>query len=377
MSNVEPAYYFKDNFLYDKKDNKVSLKDTEKSIAILGCKIDESTLTNIELSKSKTKAIVFKYSSVTDECIKLLPSTLEGINLDYCNYITNLNELKNTCPNIEYISINSSSSLKDLSFIYDLPNLKEVYISNSAYITEDIITYLNNKNIKHNLTDKDIENTKKVDNIINEIIKPNMTDKEKIQAVCCYVLDSLEYDITKSRESNRNPLTESLDNGNVVCASYAYFTNVLLTKAGVTSYEMTNDTHGWNMVELDDKYYYIDLTNMDETFYKLALKAFNISKYYMIDTEASLFSSMTNTTEEETIIPMSLIKDIESGRSTKDIFEKYGGIVSNLSVYLIIMLLTYITMYSPKVLKDLIINTKDLYSNVKEDYYNYKYILKK
>ena len=375
-SNTKPEYYFKDNKLYDKNNNLVSLTDNEKAIAFLSCKIDETTLNNINLSKSKTKEIVFKYSSVTDECIKCLPNTLEKINLDFCHYITNLNELSKTCPNIHYISINSASSLKDLSFIYNLPNLKEVHISNSAYINEDIIDYLNNNNIKHNLTDIDIENSKKIDSIIKEIIKPNMSDKEKIQRVCYYVLNTLEYDITRTRESNINPLNESLNNGKVVCASYAYFANVLLNKVGINSYQIVNHSHGWNMVEVDDKYYYIDLTNMDEEIYNFILKTCNTSKYYMIDTEGTFASSMTSSTNEKTLIPTSLIKDIENGRSKKDIFEKYGGVVSNISIYASIIFLSILTGTSPLALKELIVTSRDLCIDIIEDYKHIKSLKK-
>ena len=203
-----------------------------------------------------------------------------------------------------------------------------------------------------------------------------MSDKEKIQRVCYYVLNTLEYDITRTRESNINPLNESLNNGKVVCASYAYFANVLLNKVGINSYQIVNHSHGWNMVEVDDKYYYIDLTNMDEEIYNFILKTCNTSKYYMIDTEGTIASSMTSSTNEKTLIPTSLIKDIENGRSKKDIFEKYGGVVSNISIYASIIFLSILTGTSPLALKELIVTSKDLCIDIIEDYKHIKSLKK-
>ena len=38
-----------------------------------------------------------------------------------------------------------------------------------------------------------------------------------------------------------------------VCAGIAYTTNVLLRKAGIESYELISNDHGWNLIDLDGK----------------------------------------------------------------------------------------------------------------------------
>ena len=160
-----------------------------------------------------------------------------------------------------------------------------------------------------------------------------MTDEEKIQAITYYVIDNYHYKITKVFESNSDPLTSTLKNGGGVCASYAYLTNILLRGAGIKSYEVTTSNevllgHGWNMVEIDGKYYYLDATNIKQIpiISKLALKYFNIGFFYMTDPKATSFSPMKDFDDVEKIsISEEMIADIERGESEKNIYEKYGN----------------------------------------------------
>ena len=250
-----------------------------------------------------------------------------------------------------------------------MSNLKEVNISDSAYITEDLLNYLRDNNITTNISEQDIINSQKIDRIISDIITPNMSDRDKIQAICLYVLNNVEYDVTLSLESNRTPLKCVLENGKGVCASYAYFTNILLNKAGIKSFEIVNDNHGWDIIKLDDKYYYIDTTNMDDSvFYNFLLKILNISKYYMIDTNNTFTTPMSKPKDDKTIIPLSLIEDIQNGWDEKDLFEKYGGQMGNFAVQLVGFLSGAATYLGFASLKRIGQYSPDLYYNIKNDY---------
>ena len=267
-------------------------------------------------------------SSIDEECIKSLPSTLEYLRLDRCNYLAKLNSLASTCPNLKVISVNNAASLKDLSFIYELKNLEGVYLNDCPYVTQELLDYLAANNITTNLTEDDVINSKKTDEIIKDIISDDMSDREKVKAICLYVLDKLEYAISRVSESNSDPLTTSLGDGKVVCASYAYFTYVLLNKAGIQSYEIATDDHVWNMIVLDGEYYYIDTTGMDGDFINtLLLNIFNISENYMIDPEYTMLSSMSSVSSGETDIIASIVDDVVHGSTNKTLLEKYGGMV--------------------------------------------------
>lgn len=368
-SSIESKYHFEQNNLYDNKGNVISLNGVDKPIGFVRCNINDDILKNIQLSSSQTKQLCLDMSSINDAFIDYLPSTIEELSLNNCNYITNLRDLPIRCPNITGLSLNAMAALSDFSFIYQLPNLKEIYISDSAYITENLLNYLIDNNITTNITKQDVINSQKVDEIINDIITPNMNDKDKIQAICLYVLNNVEYDITQTLESNQTPLTCVLEDGKGVCASYAYLTNTLLNKAGIKSFEITNDSHGWNVVKLDNKYYYIDTTNMDDSaFYNFLLKTLNITKYYMIDTNNTFTTPMSQPKDDETIIPLSLIEDIQNGRTEKDIFEKYGGQIGNFVVALVSVLSGIATYLGFVSLKKIVQYYPKLFSNIKSDY---------
>lgn len=369
LATEEPSYHFKDHNLYDSDENIVTLDDSTEPLFFIRCNLDEETLTNIHLANSKASLIAVDYSPIDKNFIDYLPNTIEYISLNKCSFITNLNGLGKRCPNIKELSINSAAGLTDLSFVYELPNLSVLYLSESAYVTEELLEYCNEHNIETNLTEQDLKTSQEIDRIISEIIKPDMSDKEKIQAVCLYVLDNVTYDIHQSIESNRAPLTCILEDGKGVCASYAYFTNVLLNKAGIKSFNMSNGSHAWNMVSLDSKYYYIDTTNMDNSkFYNFLLKTLNITKYYMIDTSNTFITAMSAPDDDKTAIPLSLIKDIENGRSNKDLFEKYGGQIGNVGILIGSIISGLSIALIPKFICDIKDEGIDLYYYLKKGY---------
>lgn len=369
-TKAEMDYHFEDNNILDSEGNIVSLEGIDVPIYLVKCNLNDIAFQNMKLADSKTKAISLDYSSIDNGFTNYLPETVEELSLNGCNYITNLNDLPKRCPNLKAISISSNASLTDLSFIYNLPNLEQLFLTDSAYVTEDLLEYLHSHNISTNLNEQDIANAKKVDEIINRIITPGMTDSEKIQAVCLYILNNVEYDVHQTMESNVSPLACVLEDGKGVCASYAYFTNVLLNKAGIKAFEVTNDSHGWNVLELDGKYYYVDTTNMDGSmFYNFILKSINMTKYYMVDTNNTFSTAMDKPSDDTTIIPLSLIEDIQAGRDEKSIWEKYGGQVGNLGVALASFLAGVSVIVGPLMLMPTIEETLFLYDDIAYDYY--------
>ncbi len=375
-SSVLQDYYFANGSLYDKDGNKISLAGVEKGIVFANCRLDKETLDNIDFSLATSTYIDLSYSSIDEEGIKSLPSTVECVRLDYCNYFTNLNSLASVCPNLKIISVNNAASLSDLSFIYELKNLKEIYLNDCPYVTQDLLDYLTANNIATNLTQKDVINSKKTDEIIESIITEDMNDKEKVKAICLYVLDMLEYDISKSSDSNNDPLTMSYEDGKVVCASYAYLTNVLLNKAGIQSYKVTNDDHTWNMIVLDGEYFYVDTTSMDGKFInKLLLYLFNVSRNYMVDPEYTDWSSMSSASSGESDIMSSMIDDIVRGSSNKNIVEKYGGMVlSGTLSFLNFLSCAYFAFYIYLLSSGIALEvTEDIFYDLRGDYWESVY----
>lgn len=267
-------------------------------------------------------------SHFSDDDVSRLPESIETISLDYALYLSDLSELPDLCPNLKRLTLDNCPSLDDISFIYRLPNLEYLSLNDCAFVTPELIQYLDEVGIEHNITQSDLDAAMKTDQIIDEIITEDMTDEEKIQAITFYVIDNYKYRVTKVMESNEEPLESMFENKGGVCASYAYLTNVLLRKAGIASYEIVSESHGWNLIELDGKYYYLDATNIKQVpiICKYVLKYFNVGFYYMQDPDANMWSAMEDYHDtDKVIIPQSLIEDIERGESEKNIWEKYGN----------------------------------------------------
>ena len=87
----------------------------------------------------------------------------------------------------------------------------------------------------------------------------NMTDKEKIKYVYDYVA-SHNYDrIFKFTKSNQSAYS-FFTGGKSVCAGFAKASQLIFQYIGINSYLVMSQTHMWNYVEYEGKYYVYDAT---------------------------------------------------------------------------------------------------------------------
>jgi hypothetical protein len=132
---------------------------------------------------------------------------------------------------------------------------------------------------------------KRANDIIGDIIKPGMSDYEKILAVHDNVIKNSRYDSVNADNDTVPPEGHEaygvLVDGIGVCDSYAKAVKLLLEKAGVqcmlvegskaetSGQELPNIDHAWNIVRVDGEYYHVDTTwddaaedrNSDEILY--------------------------------------------------------------------------------------------------------------
>ena len=238
------------------------------------------------------------YSVMTDDDLDDLPNTITSLTLFNCHFISKLDKIPETCPNIETLRIDSISSLTDLSFIYKLKNLKKVELNNCVGIDNELIQYFKENNIEYTVPDKDIMAAGVAQEFIKNNITPDMNDEEKVKVVVDYVAHNLKYKLSRVEESNDNPLSSGLIDKKGVCASFAYETNQLLRMAGVESYEIISNIHAWNLVNIDGEYYYIDVTNLGGGLVprKLSSDIANLTNFgfggYKIDPNTTIFTCM-------------------------------------------------------------------------------------
>ncbi|MHB1392109.1 MAG: transglutaminase domain-containing protein [Clostridia bacterium] len=121
-----------------------------------------------------------------------------------------------------------------------------------------------------------VDTDSKVNDIIKNIIKPGMSDYEKVLAIHDHVVKNSRYDRLNA-EADTVPTEEHeaygvLVKGIGVCDSYAKAVKLLLEKAGVQSLIVEGSKvgdaeqrlggvdHAWNIVKLDGEYYHVDAT---------------------------------------------------------------------------------------------------------------------
>lgn len=107
--------------------------------------------------------------------------------------------------------------------------------------------------------------TEKLEEVISEHLKDDMTDKEKLDIISNWIMDLVSYDDTLSHRSIYDAITEH----KVVCHGYALLFELFCEKVGINSQlvfgyiiDETNP-HLWNVVYLDNEWLYVDLTNTD------------------------------------------------------------------------------------------------------------------
>lgn len=295
-----------------------------------------------ELPSAKgIKDLNISFAPIDNDFISELPDSITSLYLSQDTYLTDLSRLPESCPYLEEITISNCHSISNYDFIKKLKNLKEFNIRPAQVgITKDLIEYLDSHNIKHNLTQEDIEINNKIEDIVSSIITEDMTEEEKIKQISLYVIQNVKYDMKAlsdeelSTKYNLNPLKCALE-GKGVCINFAVLTDALCQKAGIETTVVKDTDHAWNMVSIEGKYYYIDTTNINQipVISELLLKHFNIGFNYKNDPYATGLTAMSDVDDLMIPTPERIIKLIEESNDQKNFIEKYG---SNLYIDLIV-----------------------------------------
>lgn len=151
--------------------------------------------------------------------------------------------------------------------------------------------------IKHLYEEKEInEINEEIKKLIDEKIKDDMSNEEKIKTIHDYIINITKYDLNAAKG-----LKTSYDSSRIqgvlydhfaICSGYADTMAVFLNEMNFNNYKVSSATHVWNAVKIDDKWYHLDLTWDDPVGEKDDLTY----DYYLIDT-AKLDELNTNKTE--------------------------------------------------------------------------------
>lgn len=289
LSSLNKSSYTKDDlleidYLYVEYDN--NLDEINNCVNLTELEIVGSTnehdynLDNLNLPNLK-KLILF---GVEDEFnfLKNCPqieeielSCLDNINIDFLKSL----------PNLQKITINECENVRDFN-TDDFPNLKSISLNNISksmsflkYLDYSEIKKIDSKGIEVNYNNPKDEVEKyasKVDTIVKSFGDvTNLTDEEKLDKVLIYVLDNLVYDKKVDEEGqkaeelaeqyNTDKIKYALDSDSLaICCNYAELTTVLANRVDLETYSTYNVDHMWNIIKINDQFYYVDPTWLDQ-----------------------------------------------------------------------------------------------------------------
>lgn len=103
-----------------------------------------------------------------------------------------------------------------------------------------------------------------INHIYNLIIKPNMTDSQKIKAVHDYIINNTSYDKKwvdqNDKTAKSNKAYGPLFNKTALCGGYTDLMELFLEKLNIKSYKIASENHIWNYIYLDNEWKHLDLT---------------------------------------------------------------------------------------------------------------------
>ena len=119
--------------------------------------------------------------------------------------------------------------------------------------------------IRHTYTEEEkLKIQQEVDRIFNELYNPNVTQMENIRIFHDYIINNSKYDVDRTTKGQKLYKSETaygpLFQGYAVCGGYTDLMELFLEKMNIKSYKISSEKHIWNGVELDGKWYHLDLT---------------------------------------------------------------------------------------------------------------------
>ncbi len=157
-----------------------------------------------------------------------------------------------------------SSIANDKGLLSDINNFVHPYNAYSNIETEyDSLGKITIK-LSRNYTEKEIE---KINNRVDELYKELVTSdnaRDNIKNVHDYIINNSKYDSNRSDnnivEYRSDIAYGPLFDGYAICGGYTDLMQLFLEKMNLKNYRVSSNSHIWNAVEIDGKWYHIDLT---------------------------------------------------------------------------------------------------------------------
>ena len=152
------------------------------------------------------------------------------------------------------------------NFVHPYNTFTSINASLKGYMLEITIKYNESYNEQ-----KRNEINKEVKSIITDLTNDKMNNKEKIKTIHDFIINNTTYDQNFCVEEKiENCETTSkyqsdtaygvLFEHNGICSGYTDLIAIFLNELDITNYRVTNDSHTWNAIKLDNIWYHLDAT---------------------------------------------------------------------------------------------------------------------
>lgn len=283
ISNINPLERLKNIITLYLDDNDIEdISSIANLNKLLTLSISKNKIKNVDALKETQRILILNIYGTLVEDLKPI-SSLENLKtLNLANtQITDISPLKD---NKKLSSLNIiGTAVLDISPLKSLSNLTSFYYESSTKTEINDELFINNAIL-----------VSRAKSIIDTIIKPNMSDLDKELAIHDYIILHSEYDfqgyVNGSVSSDAHTPYGVLVKGVGVCDGYASSMKALLGMVNVKSYIVTGKSfdlssmpigHAWNLVTIEGKNYYVDLTWDDndtkDGINRLSHDYFNIS----------------------------------------------------------------------------------------------------
>jgi hypothetical protein len=216
------------------------------------------------------------------------------------------NKLLTVLENLVYKSLDDSISVTSTDGDYARWSLYQYGANSVAYDGNDSGGYYYTIELIYSYSISDSEE-KSVDQAINTYVsslkKKNLSDYDTIKEVHDYICNSTTYDY----KAADNPTSSSyryaytaygaLIKGKCVCQGYAQAFYRICKELGYSVRLSYSDVHGWNLIMLDGKYYFVDCTWDDEAMDDNDMD--NAYYYFLVDYDTLI--SQDSSINEHTI----------------------------------------------------------------------------
>lgn len=287
-------------YLGKNKEDKVTVGDL-KQMEDLNIAVTDQDLSWLNYC-ANLKSLYLNYAYKVDSAknIEVLPSLnhlsiynltqnpieLNNESFDFAYNIDKLDLTGNIIYSAEELEKKGVKNLSVIGNIFNTVNYKDLCFldkldvdvtdyspyDTAIYFTKDDQDYLIKNGVEVTVGNKVQDLVKRLEEINKSIdIKETDSDREKYEKIVMYVIKKLHYPENPENLSGYyegGNLYSALEgDGEAICGNYSSLVQALCVRNNIETYTVISKDHVWNIVNIDNVYYYSDITNMDYQLY--------------------------------------------------------------------------------------------------------------